>query len=45
MVGSVALFTLLLVYDQIDQTIYQTLMLISVGGYLGTNVLQHVKGR
>lgn len=45
MVGSVGLFTLLLIYDQIDQQIYQTLMFVSIGGYLGANVVQHVKGR
>lgn len=45
MVGSVALFSLLLIYGQIDQNIYQTLMLISVGGYLGANVTQHIKGK
>ncbi len=40
MVGSVTLFTALLTLDQIPPEIYQTLMFLSVGGYLGSNCAQ-----
>lgn len=44
MVGSVGLFTILLIYDHITPEVYQTLMMISVGTYFCANVAEKYVG-
>lgn len=45
MLGAVFLFTLLLLFKHIDQTLYATLILPTIGSYFVSNVSQHIWGK